>query len=220
MDRCIHRRLGMVFVTIAAALGGCTVGFDDFGAPPPAITVERIDHGSVEVSRDGLDSASAFAVEQRIAELAGTRPEALNIFLVGASERTRQDIAAIAANYGVPDTNVRRSRPTGVAKVATGGTFVIFSTYVAHPPECEQRVLAGAPIVPNTVDAQFGCATLVDLALSVANPRDLIGRESVVFQDGERAAVPVAAYRNPGAIADPPVATDGPAPTLEGTPDP
>lgn len=160
----------------------------------PVITVTRHDLASLSLSggAGGLSPSGTHELRDAIGLYGATHPHALHMTLLGGTPAQRREARAVAVKAGIPAGNV-----TDGGRPAKGGHTLVadLETYVAVPPQCSQRVLVGGGPHANFIDSGFGCATLVDLALSVSDPKDLIGRHGVVLNDGARAARPVDAYR-------------------------
>lgn len=169
----------MRWLVLAAVLAGCTpyVSVTTATVSGPIIRVEAVRRGEVAVGADRLDAAEARAIAARIDEAARGAPAAVEVVLFGGSEPMRRDIAAIASRSGVPGRNVSRAPGR-----SGSDNRVVVTRWVAVPPECRERVVVGAPVAPFGA-AGLGCAALVELALAVADPRDLLGRPGVVLVD-------------------------------------
>ena len=160
----------------------------------PVITVTRYDLASLSLNggAHGLSRASAHELREAVRTYGAGHPQTLHVTLLGGTPAQRREARAAAIDAGVPAGNVADG-----GRPAKGGHTLLaaLESYVAIPPDCRQRVLVGGGPHANFIDSGFGCATLVDLALSVSDPKDLIGRQGVVLRDGARAARPVDAYR-------------------------
>jgi pilus assembly protein CpaD len=110
-----------------------------------------------------------------------------------ADARGRQDVADVAAEYGLL---LQDGAPITAGAVQPGAVRVIVSRTVASVPGCPiwEDELVGAPERTST---NYGCATNSNLAAMIADPNDLvlgqIGRGS---GDAADAAKSVGVYRN------------------------
>lgn len=178
-------------------LASCTNDRLDVATPPQIVVKREVVVVVALDSRGGLSSRGYDSIERQFADPAvrGAR-EPVHAMLANMDARTREDVVALLRRLGVARGNIEISNGTSI-KDRTGGLepSLVLSRYKAIPPDCGQRVLVAGLPRDNTTDGDFGCATLVDLALTVDDPRDLLGRPGVILADGERAARPVGAYR-------------------------
>ncbi len=110
-----------------------------------------------------------------------------------ASARTGR-IATLLARHGLGAEPV--APPDGVAP---NHVLVLVDRYVAMAPACPDWSQTPWGMHDNTNSSNFGCATLSDLSLMVANPRDLVTGRTLGPADGEPAADAVMRYRT-GAV--------------------
>ncbi len=91
----------------------------------------------------------------------------------------------------------RAGAPTGARTGQPGGEGVLLtvSRYVVIPPNCPDWSKPNTFDYKNVSQANWACADQYNLALMVANPRDLIRGRSPDGQDGMRAAIGVERYR-------------------------
>lgn len=178
-------------VPLALLLSGCTTAPLEVAAPPQ-IVIQRHDLATLPLGGSLGVSDTEFRDIQ--AQLSGVRDvSTVHATLVDVDARTRDEAVAALRTLGLPAGNIEVA---GTRSLKGGGEpSLVLSTYRAIPPHCGQRVLVAGLPRDNTTDPGFGCATLVDLALSVSDPKDLLGRPGVVLSDGARAARPVTAYR-------------------------
>lgn len=188
-------------LALAAGLCGCAV-IPEAPQPAPAIVVDRVTLGTLDVTGigDALPPQERQALADDITALAAGEPFSLHLTILTGDGGLDDDILATAQQVGVPARNVTRggTRPRTKSIAAAD---ILVERYRAFPPHCGPRAIVGhrGNVTP---DAGFGCATYHDLALAVADPADLVGRTDAPQRDGERASIPVEAYRNfrsPGA---------------------
>jgi len=98
------------------------------------------------------------------------------------------------------------------ADAADGAVMVRVSRYVVTGPPCPDWRKPEAADFTNTPTSNFGCATVTDLGLMVADPSELVHGSPAGAADGEFAARAVELYRS-GALSKSIV----PDPPLEGS---
>lgn len=109
----------------------------------------------------------------------------------GAALRARK-LAAYLAAMGIRATV---SPIIYGASPKAGQARVIIGRYVVHPPKCPDWTKAPTRDFENTESSNFGCATVTNLGLMAANPRDLIVGNGGGRADSEVLAKAVEQYR-------------------------
>jgi pilus assembly protein CpaD len=125
------------------------------------------------------------------------RLDALHVTVVSAHPGVRQAIVRSVRAVGVAPSKIRQA--SGMADA--GGRFsarVVAVRYHAYPPPCPPLYVVGPAADANDFDPMIGCSDLANLALQVNDPKDLVANVVVAPTDGERAAIPVARYRQFG----------------------
>ncbi len=91
----------------------------------------------------------------------------------------------------------RAGSPTGArpGQPAAEGVMLTVSRYVVVPPNCPDWSKPNTFDYKNTSQPNWACADQHNLALMVANPRDLVRGRAPDGQDGMRAAIGVERYR-------------------------
>lgn len=182
------------FVPAALAVllsAGCTTTTAVVVPIEPAILVEREAH--VLVLRSAAET-------RRLADFlwiaSDGRLDALHVTVVGLHPALRHAVARSVRGLGVEPSKTREAHGSAGA---SGAVRVVAVRYRAHPPHCPPLVATGPSFNENDFQPTLGCSDLANLALQVSDPRDLIGNPAVPAVDGERAAIPVARYRQFGA---------------------
>lgn len=205
----------LVFLGFTLALASCSTSdvastrsetLEAHSFSLPRIEVKRVELGQQNIhSRSGRLSARE---RQRLTDLIefhsnSSNLERLHLALSGGNNGLAQNISRHAISQGVLPGNIHRvDNLDAKARTARGAT-IIFETYTATPPTCEPRVLSNDLFASNEVDRGFGCATLNDLALTVADPFDLIGRPNVRLTQARRPSNAISQIRTPAAAAPP-----------------
>ena len=113
--------------------------------------------------------------------------------------RTRQDIARIAADYGLL---LRDGAPVTPGEVRAGTVRVVVSRSFASVPGCPHWSGRGGV---NSTSPNYGCAVNSNLAAMIADPSDLVlGQAGSGTQDAAAAAKAIKVYRE-----TPPTGTKG-----------
>lgn len=108
--------------------------------------------------------------------------------------RTRQDIAAVAASYGLL---LSEGSPVTSGAVQPGSARVIVSRMAASVPSCPDWSDAGSLAATSASHSNYGCAINSNLAAMIADPADLVlGQAGAAANDAHAAARAVKAYRD------------------------
>ncbi|MDP8913788.1 MAG: CpaD family pilus assembly protein [Pseudomonadota bacterium] len=117
------------------------------------------------------------------------------IFVDGGygSERARQQIAGVAAEYGLL---LSEGTPVTAGGVQPGMVRVVVSRQVASVPGCPNWQEAGDIGMRITTGTNYGCAVNSNLAAMIANPEDLVlGQVGVGSGDAATASKAIKQYR-------------------------
>jgi len=178
-------------IVLAATLSGCASSAPIFVEPTAqAIMVEPENNVLLLQS---LRGAERRRLQDFIFTASRGRRDALHLEITG-SPRLAGQVAHQARAMGVPSHNIDlfggRADPHGRFAVRIEAI-----AYQALPPVCPSLSIVGPSVNDNSFDQTLGCSTRNNLAAMINDPRDLIGNEAVVASNGDRAAIPVAAYR-------------------------
>jgi pilus assembly protein CpaD len=111
-----------------------------------------------------------------------------------ADPRTRGDVAAVAAPYGLLLSD---GAPVTGGTMQPGSVRVIVSRMSANVPGCPSWDDAGSPGGPLSTHGNYGCATNTNLAAMIADPNDLVlGQADASGTDAATASKAVKAYRD------------------------
>ncbi|HUZ75043.1 MAG TPA: CpaD family pilus assembly lipoprotein [Stellaceae bacterium] len=196
----MERRL-IVPLAFALALAGCAT------QPTPANIPMSDGAKSLHVERVRVQLATAFAPgrsnlsvaeAQRLEtflDQAGLRPDDKAYIAVPASDpleasRVRK-LSALLAQRGIGIEKVAPP-PSGVSP---NHVLLMVDRYVVTAPSCPDW--SDSPATPHTnmPDSNFGCATQSNLALMVANPRDLVVGRKLAPADADHAAIAIERYQ-------------------------
>lgn len=108
--------------------------------------------------------------------------------------RTRQDIAAIAASYGLL---LSEGSPVTSGAVQPGAARVIVSRMTASVPSCPDWSDAGSLAATSASHSNYGCAINSNLAAMIADPADLVlGQAGTTVNNADAAARAIKTYRD------------------------
>jgi pilus assembly protein CpaD len=142
--------------------------------------VQRTDYAfDVDASSGGLSDRELHRLRQWFASLRLGYGDEINVD-TGAYDnaRARQDIAAVAGDYGLL---LGQSAPITAGTVQPGSIRVVVSRAEAFVPGCPNWQEAYEVGNRMTTGSNYGCAMNSNLAAMIANPNDL-----VLGQSGER----------------------------------
>lgn len=176
---------------LGAALGGCANTAPIYVEPTAqAILVEPENNILLLKS---LGGAERQRLQDFIIVASRGRRDALHLEISGARGLAAQ-VARQARAMGVDPYNIRlfggRADPHGRFAVRVQAV-----AYKAIPPICPSLSIVGPSVEDNSFDQTLGCSNRNNLAEMINDPRDLLGNEAVMASNGDRAAIPVAAYR-------------------------
>lgn len=176
-----------------AALGGCNTGLPTYYEPTAqAILVEPENN---VLLLNSLGSAEGRRLVDLIATTRRDARDGVHVEITSDSPSLRTGVARLVRRLGVDPGNIRQF----VGQADRLGRFrvrVVVVAYRALPPVCPSLHIVGPSVEDNAFDQTLGCSVRASLALTVANPRHLLGNDAVVASQGDRAAIPVATYRS------------------------
>ncbi len=111
----------------------------------------------------------------------------------GYGAEARTVVGRIAGRYGLL---IDRDAPLTQGEIPPGSVRVIVSRMAASVPGCPDWSRPAVPDLDGHLMSNYGCATNTNLALMVADPRDLIsGRQGPGTSDGLTSGKAIGAYR-------------------------
>lgn len=144
------------------------------------------------------------------AELAGGEHERLAAFLEAAEmtpddhiylEATVDDrlsssrISALARDLSRNGYAVS-SLPPGRDAMPPNHLLVVIERYIVTPPDCPNWTKSPTGNHENAQESNFGCATMTNFGLMVADPRDLVVGRALGPADANSASLAIQRYRN------------------------
>ena len=167
----------VALLTATIALGACTSGGTySMNRPEPNRSLYSENQPVVQRTEYVIDLASAGS------GLAAGEHERLDAWFgslglgygdrvwveEGYSGEARQDVARVAADYGLLLSD---GAPVTAGAVGADAVRVIVSRSTAHVPNCPNWEVAGGP---SSTSSGYGCAVNSNLAAMIADPADLV----------------------------------------------
>lgn len=110
-----------------------------------------------------------------------------------ANPRLREDVASVAARYGLLLSDVA---PVTVGAVAAGTARVVLTRTRAEVPGCPDYSRPSQPNFDAHASSNFGCGLNSTFTAMVANPEDLVrGQDGSLMQDANAASKAINSYR-------------------------
>lgn len=129
-------------------------------------------------------------------------PSAVSIILEecdGHSKKRIKDIQRVLVKYGVPYDMII-VEPAGQAhkdhKASSSGVCLVLEKYLVIPPSCADFSQPIGEAIQAHAPSNYGCATVANLGMMVANPRDLVRGRPLGASDGTVIAAGVKRYRD------------------------
>lgn len=190
-------------LTLGLATAGC---MSDFKNTPPEMVSNRslysenqpvVEHTNyvidLNASGGGVPASELSRLTGWFDSLGLRYGDTISIDDPYASDAVREDVARIAARYGLLLSD---GAPVTAGSVQPGSVRVVMSRATASVPGCpnwRQRELSGAPI---STESNYGCAMNSNLAAMIANPNDLVlGQEGSGVGDAATASKAIKVYR-------------------------
>lgn len=190
------------------ALGGCgslATGYDE-KLPPTALDQYKV---NVEETPDRLamtPHAEGLSPAQRVAligfvgrwrEATGAGDIAVQVPAGGdqaAIARTASEVMGALQALGVPSQSVRIGDYT--APVGAERVLASFSSLQANIPDCSRNWNQLTSTGANRNSEHYGCAISANMAVQIADPRDLIAPTATAPSDAGRREIVLGKYRN------------------------
>ncbi|MGY3622276.1 CpaD family pilus assembly lipoprotein [Bradyrhizobium sp. USDA 10063] len=182
-------------IVLTAGVAGCTSAAPvDVGSTAQAIVVEQ--ENSVLLLQS-LRGAERYRLRDFIARASRGRRDALHLDITGSS-RLGAQVASEARAMGIAPYNIRLVDARMDQQIGFAVRIEAI-VYEARPPLCPSLSIVGPSVNDNAFEQTLGCSIRNNLAVTVNDPRDLLDNNAIMLTNGDRAAIPVAAYRTFGA---------------------
>ena len=200
-----RRTFGRLMLVSVLALGGAaactwpTADVTTFSAAqsPKVNKVERITWPATVVfapSQAGVGVDQVNRLEEAMLVAGG--PESLHATVTVGSDGRGEAVASELVAMGVDPANIHimdapaTRTPSGMDRVD-----VVLSRYVVTPPSCPDWSQQLGKVESQGHASNFGCSTVTNLGMMVADPRDLVAGRALGPSDGTREAAAVQRYR-------------------------
>ncbi|WP_114948096.1 CpaD family pilus assembly lipoprotein [Microvirga calopogonii] len=176
-------RIKVHLVALAASLSGCAS--PPIRVEPSAPTLIRQE--TTVLTLEGLHASERQRLRVFLQRASRGRLDALHL-LISGSPRLGAEAVHQAKQMGISTYNIQllSQHSSRVARIEA-------ILYLARPPVCPSLFSPLSDEV--SVEQTLGCSTRHNLAVMVNDPRDLLGNMAVTQSDGDRAAIPIAKYR-------------------------
>lgn len=199
-------------LTLGAAVSACATAGPVGVAPAPNRSLDSLNQPVVQRTEyvldlpsqgDGLSASERARLDGWFQSLGVGYGDRLWVEEAYGPSRSRDDVARIAANYGLLLSD---GAPVTAGSVQAGSVRVIVSRSSASVPGCPNW---SGPGGPSATSSNYGCAVNSNLAAMIADPSDLVlGQAGSGTQDAATAAKAIKVYRD-----TPPTGTKGLADT-------
>lgn len=197
-------RTALPIVAAAAALAACAA-VEPAPAGPIALTPTeqfmaevRSTPDEILLAPNGPLSAAQDAALADLAERwrdAGEGPVVIGVAGGGRATHTAHAAARALQGYGVPKTMVRVEPGEGAVDGPPPPVRVGYSRLVAVGPQCANLWGDLTRTANNGPHAAFGCAVTANMAVQIADPRDLVAPRASYPADAVRRATVLEKYR-------------------------
>lgn len=142
---------------------------------------------------DGLAADQAAALEQWLAAVGIAYGDRISVDdpVASGSAARRAAVAGVVARFGLM---VEEAAPVTTALPA-GMARVVVTRLKVTPPDCPDWRRKSNPEMGASSMSNFGCATVSNLSLMVANPSDLIEGQTYTGADGHTTSKAINVYR-------------------------
>lgn len=160
--------LAAATATLLAGCGTSNRGMESYHQP----VVQRTDYAfDVQAGGDGLAPGEAQKLDGWLQAMRIGYGDTVAVDGADGSGRAREDIAQVAARYGLL---LAEQAPVTNAPVAPGTARVVVSRTSASVPGCPDYSRMYQPNFNQHASSNYGCATNSNLAAMIANPADLV----------------------------------------------
>ncbi|HEX4112480.1 MAG TPA: CpaD family pilus assembly lipoprotein [Stellaceae bacterium] len=181
MTLCLARLMPLA---ILAALAACEPTGEKMhtltgpmpSAPPPVVVRDEQRHLVVDLPANGAIGAADWArIDQFLRAAAPERPETVRLTVAGDASPAVVDLVirhAFASGY--VENKIAVAPPTGGYRGHGMVLRLTSRTAIAVPPNCPQTAHLDIIDGDNLVASDWGCASVSNLELQVADPHDLV----------------------------------------------
>jgi type IV pilus biogenesis protein CpaD/CtpE len=171
-------------VALGIAVSGCEPSGEKMGtltgpmpeAPPPVVVRDQVRHLTMNLRADGaIEAAQWSRIDHFLGDAAPGRPDTVRLTVAGdASPAVIDLVIRHAFAFGYAENKIEVAPPTRFAGGVRMTLRLTSKTSVAILPNCPQTTHLNIIDRDNQVGSDWGCSTVTDLELQVADPHDLV----------------------------------------------
>lgn len=125
-------------------------------------------------------------------------PDAVQVYVTeygGHGKDRIQVLKKILGHYGVSGSRITIDPPSHGSLRTGSGVVITVEKYMVTPPSCHDWSRSFGDAQGHAAMSNLGCATETNLAMMIADPRDLVSGKPTGYYDGTRHALGVQMYR-------------------------
>jgi pilus assembly protein CpaD len=207
----VKARLILCLALVCGALQACDSPGEWSPAEAPRqlrVDFQRLTHtagfapSSTQLAQSEQESLSAFLQAAQV-----TTDDPIYLEAVAGDRLGTSRIGALARDLTRQGYSVA-TLPATPDSVPPNTLLVVVERYVVTPPDCPNWTKSSSDDHENSQTSNFGCSTVTDLGLMVANPRDLVIARQLGPASAAQAGLAIQRYRS-GQTAPLPSAAPG-----------
>jgi pilus assembly protein CpaD len=181
-------------LALLALLGACGPSNRSVNSvKAPTVQTSQLAYDIRFAGYDGLAADQSVALEQWLAAIGVAYGDRISVDdpVAAGSPARRAAVAGVVAKFGlmVDDAApVTAALPAGMARV-------VVTRLKVTPPDCPDWRRKSNPEIGASSMSNFGCATVSNLSLMVADPNDLIAGQTYAGPDGHTTSKAINVYR-------------------------
>ncbi len=144
-----------------------------------------------------MSEAERMKLEDFLSQSLGN-PEAVQVYLSEYGGHGKDRIKALKKmlnHYGVGGSHITIDPPSQGSSRTGSGVVITVEKYMVTPPSCHDWSQSFGDAQGHVGMSNLGCATETNLAMMIADPRDLVSGKPTGYYDGTRHALGVQMYR-------------------------
>jgi pilus assembly protein CpaD len=194
-----NRKLAYLSLCLGLTLAGCNPDAPawnpaDRSPQPMKVEFVRLQHPAAFTS--GSDKLAGGESEKLMAFLSGAQVSGEDHVYFQAAPGDKLAAMRIGAlTREVGQQGVGASMMPPASDVPPNELRIIVERYVVTPPDCPNWTKDPTSNHENTVASNFGCATVTNFGLQVADPRDLVVGRTMGPEEGDPAIAAINRYR-------------------------
>lgn len=183
-----RRTARLVPLALILALAACEPSADEMGSmngsmpqtPPPVVVRDQQRHMAIDLPANGaINRADWVRIDRFLGDAAPGRPDTVRLTVAGdASPAVIDLVLRHALAFGYADNKIEVAPPTGMGGGHRMTLKLTSRVSVAVLPNCPQTQHLNIIDSDNRVSSDWGCASVSNLELQVADPHDLVQGQS------------------------------------------